>query len=257
MLYRNRVYHPTLGRFLQRDPIGYRARDVNLVRYVGNQSHDHTDAFGHQNTTSQTPFQVSAHYAIRYGRATTLAEKEAIARDMIEMLKLLHGISITLPQALEALDNRSGSKTASPPVTLNSPRADTVTDISGIAEAAALAGAAAIASAASAACDARKIKCEELYRKYKYNPDGSQLICPSCRSLTTIPACIASLICFSMVAGLKAKYLELECDYFLEGSIQLGSEGQEAGHVESLWNTLRAISICSERIALLGIIRLI
>jgi hypothetical protein len=36
MLYRNRVYHPTLGRFVQRDPIGYEAGDLNLMRYVGN-----------------------------------------------------------------------------------------------------------------------------------------------------------------------------------------------------------------------------
>jgi RHS repeat-associated protein len=36
MLYRNRVYHPTLGRFMQRDPIGYSAGDGNLMRYVGN-----------------------------------------------------------------------------------------------------------------------------------------------------------------------------------------------------------------------------
>ena len=38
MLYRNRVYHPTLGRFVQRDPIGYEAKDENLYRYVGNNS---------------------------------------------------------------------------------------------------------------------------------------------------------------------------------------------------------------------------
>jgi RHS repeat-associated protein len=37
MLYRNRVYHTTLGRFVQRDPIGYEAGDVSLYRYVGNQ----------------------------------------------------------------------------------------------------------------------------------------------------------------------------------------------------------------------------
>ncbi|MDR1383551.1 MAG: RHS repeat-associated core domain-containing protein, partial [Planctomycetaceae bacterium] len=36
MLYRNRVYHPMLGRFLQRDPIGYGVGDVNLMRYVKN-----------------------------------------------------------------------------------------------------------------------------------------------------------------------------------------------------------------------------
>ena len=47
MLYRNRIYHPTLGRFLQRDPIGYRAGDVNLVRYVGNRAVVFSDPKGH------------------------------------------------------------------------------------------------------------------------------------------------------------------------------------------------------------------
>jgi len=46
MLYRNRVYHPTLGRFLQRDPIGYKGRDVNLYRYVGNAPQISYDSFG-------------------------------------------------------------------------------------------------------------------------------------------------------------------------------------------------------------------
>jgi RHS repeat-associated protein len=46
MLYRNRVYHPALGKFLQRDPIGYQAGDVNLMRYVGNLSHNFTDPQG-------------------------------------------------------------------------------------------------------------------------------------------------------------------------------------------------------------------
>jgi len=48
MLYRNRVYHPTLGRFVQRDPIGYEAGDVNLMRYVGNGSVNARDPFGLQ-----------------------------------------------------------------------------------------------------------------------------------------------------------------------------------------------------------------
>ena len=46
MLYRNRVYHPTLGRFVQRDPIGYNAGDVSLYRYVGNQVIHVLDAWG-------------------------------------------------------------------------------------------------------------------------------------------------------------------------------------------------------------------
>jgi len=34
--FRTRAYSTTLGRFLQPDPIGFEARDVNLYRYVGN-----------------------------------------------------------------------------------------------------------------------------------------------------------------------------------------------------------------------------
>jgi RHS repeat-associated protein len=36
MLYRNRIYHPTMGRFVQRDPIGYSAHDENIYRIVFN-----------------------------------------------------------------------------------------------------------------------------------------------------------------------------------------------------------------------------
>ena len=46
MLYRNRFYHPTLGRFVQRDPIGYEAQDVSLYRYVGNMVAKYIDPFG-------------------------------------------------------------------------------------------------------------------------------------------------------------------------------------------------------------------
>jgi len=44
--YRNRVYSPTLGRFLQTDPIRFGAGDVNIYRYVGNDSANTDDPFG-------------------------------------------------------------------------------------------------------------------------------------------------------------------------------------------------------------------
>jgi RHS repeat-associated protein len=50
MLYRNRVYHPMLGRFLQRDPIGYGAGDVNLYWYIVNRSITSLDSYGLQNS---------------------------------------------------------------------------------------------------------------------------------------------------------------------------------------------------------------
>ncbi len=46
MLYRNRFYSTELGRFLQRDPIGYRSRDMNIYRYVFNRALVLTDAGG-------------------------------------------------------------------------------------------------------------------------------------------------------------------------------------------------------------------
>jgi RHS repeat-associated protein len=46
MLYRNRVYHPTLGRFLQRDPIGYERDVSSLYKYVKNQPITANDKLG-------------------------------------------------------------------------------------------------------------------------------------------------------------------------------------------------------------------
>jgi hypothetical protein len=43
--YKSRVYSPTLGRFLQTDPVGYKD-DVDLYTYVGNDPLDKTDPSG-------------------------------------------------------------------------------------------------------------------------------------------------------------------------------------------------------------------
>jgi hypothetical protein len=40
------MYHPGLGRFVSRDPIGFEAGDANLYRYVGNGTVDSTDPPG-------------------------------------------------------------------------------------------------------------------------------------------------------------------------------------------------------------------
>ena len=44
--YRNRFYHPGLGRFLQSDPSGFDAGDMNLFRYCGDDPVDRTDPMG-------------------------------------------------------------------------------------------------------------------------------------------------------------------------------------------------------------------
>jgi RHS repeat-associated protein len=46
--YRNRFYSPSLGRFLQTDPIGFSAGDVNLYRYAENSVIAISDPFGLQ-----------------------------------------------------------------------------------------------------------------------------------------------------------------------------------------------------------------
>jgi RHS repeat-associated protein len=46
MYYRNRYYHPVIGRFTTVDPLGYNAGDVNLYRYVNNQPEILADPIG-------------------------------------------------------------------------------------------------------------------------------------------------------------------------------------------------------------------
>jgi RHS repeat-associated protein len=52
--YRNRYYHAQLGRFVSRDPIGYRGRSPNLYQYVGSMPAVSTDP------TGEVPFLIVA-----------------------------------------------------------------------------------------------------------------------------------------------------------------------------------------------------
>ena len=44
--YRHRYYQPALGRFLQSDPTGFDAGDMNLFRYCGDDPVDRSDPMG-------------------------------------------------------------------------------------------------------------------------------------------------------------------------------------------------------------------
>jgi len=55
MLYRMRYYHTGLGRFVQRDPIGYQAGDASLYRYVRNMPIILDDPAGLQSRVSPMP----------------------------------------------------------------------------------------------------------------------------------------------------------------------------------------------------------
>jgi len=57
--YRNRAYHPGLGRFLSEDPMGFAAGDSNMFRYCGGDPVNRRDPFGleDQNNSTKPPPQ--------------------------------------------------------------------------------------------------------------------------------------------------------------------------------------------------------
>jgi RHS repeat-associated protein len=57
--FRNRVYSPTLWRWLSNDPLGFEAGDVNTFRYVGNGPGNGLDPLGKENIKEQI---VKRHY---------------------------------------------------------------------------------------------------------------------------------------------------------------------------------------------------
>jgi RHS repeat-associated protein len=61
MLYRERYYHAGFGRFVSRDPIGYRAGDANLYRMIFNQSLNGADPMGQQNYSVLGAFGVNPY----------------------------------------------------------------------------------------------------------------------------------------------------------------------------------------------------
>jgi RHS repeat-associated protein len=52
--YKARAYHPALGRFLQPDPLGYDAGDMNLYAYVGNDPINARDPWGMETIDEDT-----------------------------------------------------------------------------------------------------------------------------------------------------------------------------------------------------------
>jgi RHS repeat-associated protein len=69
--YRARMYSPTLGRFLQTDPIGYRG-GLNLYGYVGDDPVNHTDPSGTVQCDRADPRCSDVHKAAAEARTTSL-----------------------------------------------------------------------------------------------------------------------------------------------------------------------------------------
>jgi RHS repeat-associated protein len=74
--YKARIYSPTLGRFLQTDPIGYQG-GINLYNYVGNDPVDHSDPAG---TCTENTCPVSAFWgSTEYNLSVRQTEERAAA----------------------------------------------------------------------------------------------------------------------------------------------------------------------------------
>lgn len=73
--------------------------------------------------------------------------------------------------------------------------------------------------------------------------------CRGCKGVTSAAEAIGNAACWFIVAALRSAYLELKCDYLLDGSITRGSKIAEKGHQEALSNAVSAAAKCMAKTA--------
>jgi RHS repeat-associated protein len=66
LLFKNRYYCPNMGRFINRDPIGFKSNEINFYRYVGNCSITFVDPYGEKYSSGST-YEVGASYYAIFG----------------------------------------------------------------------------------------------------------------------------------------------------------------------------------------------
>jgi len=80
--YRARQYDAKTGRFLQKDPIGFEAGDVNLFRYVGNNAVNWVDPLGLYR--EEVHYSLTKEEALKAGMSPGTAEKIAQANNNVD-----------------------------------------------------------------------------------------------------------------------------------------------------------------------------
>ena len=84
--YRARYYHPTLGRFTSRDPLGYDAEDFNLYRYVRNNPLKYVDPSGFDGVSHKLSGEYNVRLAYEVG---TVAQRTRKALAYIDLKTLV------------------------------------------------------------------------------------------------------------------------------------------------------------------------
>jgi hypothetical protein len=85
-------------------------------------------------------------------------------------------------------------------------------------------------------------KCEAIYAAYK------ALNCSGCKHANiTVAECATRVACLTSEMAGRAEYLLNKCDYFLPGSIAVGSKAKERSHLRHLAeNVVRTLNRCKK-----------
>lgn len=106
--YRNRIYSPVLGRFLQTDPIRFSAGDINIYCYVGNNSVNWTDSSGLLPGASNEQYRKVASsgygsFGNHYTPPTAAQKYNEVRNDLIESGKNLGAATLGTGAAVAAV----------------------------------------------------------------------------------------------------------------------------------------------------------